>query len=265
MKIQHRIARLGVSLAALGLISSMIPQNSGTAFAQRDRYLVNQTNNGIVQGAVVGLVGYGLYGALKGGGSVVNTVPSIGTTPSVVTSIPVANVPPVANPTGMLKGMTNVDDPIYDAIRGQGDTFSSLLQGIDTSSCDEKGPSDLVRLLRKDGPYTVFAATNGGFSAAYPSGVLAKLLSIPADLPTSEKIAARAKLRGILEQHIVRGRYTIADLKRMPSGTLLTTLSGSSLKVTNDGGLKVNGVKVVESDIPARNGVIHPLEGVFNN
>jgi uncharacterized surface protein with fasciclin (FAS1) repeats len=264
MKIQNRITRLGVSLAALGLISTLIPQQGSNAFAQRDRYL-NKTDDSknVTQGAVVGLVGYGLYGALKGGGgggTVISSVP--GGVTSSISSLPPATIKTIpGTTTGALNG---VEDPIYDAIRGQGDMFSNLTQSIDSASNDEKGPSDLVRLLRKEGPYTVFAPTNGGFSKSFPSGVFAKLVNIGSDLPFGERIAARAKIRGVLEQHIVRGRYTIADLKKLPNGTNLTTLSGSSLKVTTDGGLKINGIKVVESDIPANNGVIHPLEGVIN-
>ena len=271
MKLQHPITRLGVSLAALGLISSIIPLQGGTAFAQNDSYLNDSTNGGskgVVQGAVIGLVGYGLYGALRGAGRVSGSVvPTVTTAPSmgapVTGSTGAGTIPVNTNPVSAMRA--SVEDPIYDTLAGQDDVFSTIHQGIAAASNQEKGPNDLVRLLRKEGPYTVFAPTNSGFNAALPAGVLAKLFSVGSDLPFTEKIAARAKIRGVLAGHIVSGRYTIGDLKKLPSGTVLKTLSGSDLKITTEGGLKVNGVKVIESDIPATNGLIHPLEGVLGS
>ena len=75
--------------------------------------------------------------------------------------------------------------------------------------------------------------------------------------------ANREKLIQILKFHIVVGRYTIADLKKMADGTALNTLGGETVVITNAGGLKINGVPVTEDDIPASNGWIHPIQSAL--
>jgi uncharacterized surface protein with fasciclin (FAS1) repeats len=97
------------------------------------------------------------------------------------------------------------------------------------------------------GPYTVFAPTNEAF-AALGADVLGGLLADP------------AALRNVLLYHVVPGSY--------PSGSLvdgaLPTLNGGSISISLAGGVEVNGVSVVATDIVASNGVIHGVAGVLS-
>jgi uncharacterized surface protein with fasciclin (FAS1) repeats len=249
MKNNNRVVRFVTALAVLGVVSTQIPMGSDVAVAQNDRYLNNKKND-VIKGAVIGIAGYGLYNAItSGGGRVVEKVVTT-TTPGTVT-IPAASAGATQTTVAAIRGAL---DPIYDVAAGNAD-FSTLKTAIDFGSFEEKGTSDLVRLLRMEKDLTVFAPTNSAF---------AKIQAAVASLTKDNKnIASRATVRGILANHVVRGRYTIAQLKGM-SGKSLVTLGGKSLAVTtNGGGLQVNGIKVMESDVEATNGLIHPIESVI--
>jgi uncharacterized surface protein with fasciclin (FAS1) repeats len=243
MKFNNRVIRFATTLTALGLVSTLIPMGSGTANAQRDRYLTNKTNNAIQGVATVAGV-YGLYNALtSGSGRVIETRVPV----SNPVGVPGVPAPPVAPAVGAL-------DPIYDVAAGNGD-FSTLKTAVDFGSFEEKGGDDLVRLLRREKDLTVFAPTNSAF---------AKIQAAVASLTKDNKDAASRKaVRGILANHVVRGVYSINQLKGM-SGKTLVTLGGKSLTITTtNGGLQVNNIKVIENDVPATNGVIHPIESVI--
>lgn len=116
------------------------------------------------------------------------------------------------------------------------------------SSADKAGLKDQ---LKQPGPYTIFAPTNAAF-AALPQDQMTALQADP------------AKLKALLQFHIVQGKYTMQDLHNLADGTQLPTLSGSPVTITKQGSsVLVNGVQVGESDIPASNGVIHPLGQVL--
>jgi uncharacterized surface protein with fasciclin (FAS1) repeats len=249
MKFNNRVVRFVAAVAAVGAISTMIPMGNDVAIAQNDRYLSNKKND-VIKGAVIGIAGYGLYNALtSGGGRIVETTVKIPGTP--------------VNPPGAGMGAGGSTtpvaargalDPIYDVAAGNTD-FSSLKGAIDFGSFEEKGGDDLVRLLRREKGLTVFAPTNSAF---------AKIQAAVASLTKDNKNEANRKaVRGILAGHVVRGVYTIAQLKGM-TGKSLTTLGGKSLAITtNSGGLQVNGITVVQTDVEATNGIIHPIESVI--
>ena len=135
--------------------------------------------------------------------------------------------------------------PIYDIALARADDFSEIKRLLDLG--------DLRDTMRNEGPYTFFAPTNGALS------------QVPADdVASLVNIANRARLQVVLKYHVVPGRYTIADLKALPENTPLRTLSGDTLVITNQGGLKINGVAVGEEDVPATNGWIHPLQGLLS-
>ncbi len=65
----------------------------------------------------------------------------------------------------------------------------------------------------------------------------------------------------ILRLHVVEGKLFSDDVMTQKS---LKTLSGKEVKVELDGKiLKINGVRVIETDIKADNGVIHVLESAL--
>ena len=103
----------------------------------------------------------------------------------------------------------------------------------------------LVTTLEGPGPYTVFAPTNDAF-AALPPGVLDKLVQ-PAN---------KEALTKILTYHVVPGSVMAADIKDGP----VTTVEGQAVTLSTANGVTVNGAKVTTPDMPATNGVIHPID-----
>jgi uncharacterized surface protein with fasciclin (FAS1) repeats len=118
--------------------------------------------------------------------------------------------------------------------------FSTLVAAIQAAG--------LVETLQGDGPFTVFAPTNAAFEAL-PAGLLEKLL-----LP--ENVAA---LTAILTYHVVAGQVMSTDV----TAGEVATVEGSTIAITTDGGVKVNGANVVAVDVAASNGVIHVIDAVI--
>ena len=106
----------------------------------------------------------------------------------------------------------------------------------------------LTDSLRGKGPYTVFAPTDEAFMQL-PAGALNALLK------------DRAKLKGVLEYHMVSGILGGHDLK---TGEI-TTVEGTPLVLATqqDGKVTVNGAKILQADIDASNGVIHAINTVI--
>ncbi len=100
--------------------------------------------------------------------------------------------------------------------------------------------------------FTLFAPRDGDFGAveaAYP-GLTAALLANPS-----------GDLTEILKYHVVAGNYTAAEL--IEAGTV-TTLQGEELTITTQGDrVFVNDARVITADMPAKNGVIHVINGVL--
>ena len=122
-------------------------------------------------------------------------------------------------------------------------SFSTLVTALDSTG--------LVSALSQDGPFTVFAPTNGAFDAL-PDGALADLIG--AD--------DKSQLESILLYHVVEGQILSGDLEE---GTqTVTTLQGAELEVeVSDEGVMVGEAQVVEADVEAANGVIHVIDGVL--
>jgi uncharacterized surface protein with fasciclin (FAS1) repeats len=110
--------------------------------------------------------------------------------------------------------------------------------------------ADLVATLKGSGPFTVFAPTDDAF-AKLPAGTLETLL----------KPENKAKLQRILTYHVVAGRVMAADVVKLQTAK---AVSGDSIAVvSNSGGVMVDGAKVIKTDIPASNGVIHVIDAVI--
>ena len=73
----------------------------------------------------------------------------------------------------------------------------------------------------------------------------------------------RTKLSNLLQYHIVEGRYSISQLKALPDGTVLKTLNGDMVTITNKDGLKINGSTIGEDDIAFSSGWVHPIGGAL--
>jgi uncharacterized surface protein with fasciclin (FAS1) repeats len=98
-----------------------------------------------------------------------------------------------------------------------------------------------VETLSEDGPFTVFAPTNEAF-AAVPRAELEALF------------ADEAGLKSVLSYHVLPGLLMSANVARLDT---VQTLNGQSVRFDTRDGVRVNGARVLESDIVARNGVIH--------
>lgn len=109
--------------------------------------------------------------------------------------------------------------------------------------------ADLVNTLNATGPYTIFAPQNEAFEAL-PNGTLEDLM----------KTQNKQRLIELLNNHVVAGRLTAADLK---DGTTLKTVGGEQLNITKRGNqVMVNGAQVVMADAVSSNGVIHVINKV---
>jgi len=118
--------------------------------------------------------------------------------------------------------------------------FSALLRAVEAAG--------LTQTLREDGPFTVFAPTDGAFSNL-PDGAMESLLDDP------------ETLAGILLHHVVPGVHTLAELRNM---TVLETAGGGTLDVTNTPqGLLIGGASILTADVRASNGIVHVLTQVL--
>jgi uncharacterized surface protein with fasciclin (FAS1) repeats len=106
----------------------------------------------------------------------------------------------------------------------------------------------LVDVMKRPGPYTVFAPTDDAF-AKVPQATLEALAK------------DKAKLQAVLQYHVLAGNVSSADLKMMKD---FGTVQGQRITIAQQGGgLTINGAKVVKPDVPAANGVIHVIDSVL--
>jgi uncharacterized surface protein with fasciclin (FAS1) repeats len=104
----------------------------------------------------------------------------------------------------------------------------------------------LVDTLKGPGPFTVFAPTDEAF-AKIPKATLDGLLK------------DKAALTKVLTYHVVSGKVMAADVK----AGMVKTVNGQELTVKTEGGVMVDGAKVVATDVAATNGVIHVIDTVM--
>ncbi len=110
--------------------------------------------------------------------------------------------------------------------------------------------ADLVSTLSGAGPFTVFAPNNSAFAA---SGITSDVLNT----------LSSAQLRNILLYHTIPSRILSSEVPAGPNAAV-TAANGETLYVTkNANGIFVNGIKVIQADISASNGVIHAIEKVL--
>ncbi len=109
----------------------------------------------------------------------------------------------------------------------------------------------LTTSLQGPGPFTVFAPTNDAF-AKVPAPVLTALL-LPAN---------KATLVKVLSNHVVAGRLGVADF----GPGKFTTLEGATLNINpldSKPGFTVNDGLAGGPEIPASNGIVHPIDRVL--
>ena len=107
----------------------------------------------------------------------------------------------------------------------------------------------LAGALSGPGPLTVFAPTDAAF-ARVPKATLA-----------AGSAKNKSKPKAVLLYHVVKGRFTAAQVVKHKS---LTTLEGGTLSIrTRDGNVYVNRARVIKANVMASNGVIHVINQVL--
>merc|ERR1712099_105867 len=127
---------------------------------------------------------------------------------------------------------------------------TAVANGAFTVLVEALQQADLVDALSGPGPFTVFAPTDDAFTA------LLQALNT-----TKDELLARTDLATILQYHVINGQVLSSDLAPTQD---VTTLSGDSLTVTNDGTTVMAGpATVVMADVVCSNGVIHAIDAVL--
>jgi uncharacterized surface protein with fasciclin (FAS1) repeats len=107
--------------------------------------------------------------------------------------------------------------------------------------------ANLADTLNSQGRFTVFVPTDEAVTKLSP-GAFEALLKDP------------ARLKAVLNYHIVSGHLLTEDLK---SGEM-ATLQGRPLTVTAAGAdIRVNDARVVQANRVAKNGVVHAIDAVI--
>lgn len=110
----------------------------------------------------------------------------------------------------------------------------------------------LVETLKGEGPFTVLAPTDEAF-AKLPAGTVETLL----------KPENKSKLVDVLTYHVIPAKAMAADVVRL-DGKSVKTVQGGAAKVRVVGDtVMVDNAKVIKTDIPCSNGVIHVIDAVI--
>ena len=108
----------------------------------------------------------------------------------------------------------------------------------------------MTDMLRKPGPWTVFAPTDDAF-AKLPKDTLDALL----------KPANKKKLVDVLSLHFASGKDTVADLAKLK---MLRMSNGATVTLSSKANVtSVNNAKVVQADITVANGVVNAIDSVL--
>jgi len=130
---------------------------------------------------------------------------------------------------------------IVDTAVGAGD-FKTLATALDAAG--------LVSTLKGKGPFTVFAPTDEAF-AKLPAETLNNLL----------KPENKQQLVAILTYHVVPGKIDAAKVVKLDEAK---SVNGKMIDIEVKGDTAmVNDAKVIKTDIPASNGIIHVIDTVI--
>jgi uncharacterized surface protein with fasciclin (FAS1) repeats len=122
--------------------------------------------------------------------------------------------------------------------------------------------SGLADRLQGGGPYTVLAPTNEALAELDLGGDTAAGPQATARTPGPQfESADKEQLATILRGYIVEGELPFVELIKRET---VTTIDGTELEIDSaKGGILVNGVEVLHSDIRADNGVLHVIGGLL--
>ena len=137
---------------------------------------------------------------------------------------------------------TSQKKDIVDTAIGAG-SFKTLVAAVKAAG--------MVEVLKGEGPFTVFAPTDEAFKKI-PEETLKMLLQ-----PENKE-----KLQAILKYHVVAGDVRAAAVVKLQKAK---TVNGQEveIKVTDKGGVMLDGANVIRTDIECGNGVIHVIDTVI--
>lgn len=116
--------------------------------------------------------------------------------------------------------------------------FATLLDGLTQAF-------NLDNTLKNAGPFTLFA----------PSDVAFK--KIPYE-DVQSLWANKKKLKEVLSYHVVEGKYSLSDLKKLKT---LKTMEGRELSFSTSGmDVFVDKSQILTGDVPCSNGIIHVID-----
>ena len=130
-----------------------------------------------------------------------------------------------------------IDTAIYGGI------FKTFISAIKAAG--------FVDTLKRNGQFTVFAPTDEAF-LKLPKGTIEFLMK-----PENKKI-----LKDFLKYHIIKARVPV---KKISSGTAKLKMLNKkeATLISKDGKVTINKVKILKSDVMAKNGIIHIINGVL--
>jgi len=125
----------------------------------------------------------------------------------------------------------------------------------------------LQSVLSNEGPFTVFAPQSEAFIHKMPAGTVEVLFDelLPEQQP---------ELANMMSYHIVRGQYTLKDMRTLIQAgkgeASLTTMLGKTLKLREEAAhsllvIDENGrqARIQDADIQANNGIVHVIDEVL--
>lgn len=108
--------------------------------------------------------------------------------------------------------------------------------------------AELVDVMKRPGPYTVFAPTDEAF-AKVPKDVLDGLAR------------DKAKLQAVLTYHVLTSKWSTDDMKLVKQ---TGTVQGKPVRFGVSGStLTVNDAKIVKADVDCSNGMVHAIDTVL--
>jgi uncharacterized surface protein with fasciclin (FAS1) repeats len=160
----------------------------------------------------------------------------------------------IAAPLGMMASPAGAGD-VVETMREASSSGQFEIDAFATA-IDVAGLSDM---LEGGGSHTIFAPTNEAFQTLQLGDLEAQG---PAKTPEEQlRSVDRDRLSDLLKQYIVEGEIPFDQLADQEQ---LQTLQGATLEVsTAKGGVLVNDIEVLKSDIVADNGVIHVIGGLL--
>ena len=146
---------------------------------------------------------------------------------------PPPSKPKEEKPKDLIDTLTASTDPV----------FKALLEGIKVA--------ELTTTLKGHGPFTLFAPTDAAF-AKMDAAKLAELM----------KPANKAKLKALLNYHVVAQKLMAADIAKLKE---LKTVNGAMLtvKLADDKSWTVDEQKPSKLDVVVGNGIIHFMDAVL--